>query len=82
MLIHLLMSIGIQEISCAGFDGYSDQEDNYCNPAMEYTFVKQETVYLNSHMKEKISEFREKIKIEFVTYSAYDVEEDIHGAAI
>ena len=42
----------------------------------------QETVYLNSHMKEKISEFREKIKIEFVTYSAYDVEEDIHGAAI
>lgn len=82
MLIHLLMDIGIEEICCAGFDGYSDREDNYCNPSMEYAFVKQETVYLNSHMKAKIKEFRKRMKIEFVTYSAYDVEEDINGAAI
>lgn len=82
MLIGFLKSIGVKEIACAGFDGYSEQEDNYCNPGMEYAFVKSEAGYLNSHMKKKIAVFRQTMKIEFITFSAYDVEEDIHGAAI
>lgn len=82
MLVKFLGKIGVKEINCAGFDGYSDKEDNYCNPSMEYTFVKQEASHLNSHMKKRINEFRSDMKINFITYSAYDAEEDINGAAI
>jgi len=82
MLVKFLHSIGVKEIFCAGFDGYSDKENNYNNPEMEYDFVKREAVSLNSHMKASIAEYRSKMDITFITYSAYDAEEDIHGAAI
>ncbi len=82
MLIKFLKSVDINEVYCAGFDGYSDKEDNYCNPAMEYYFVKQEAVHLNIHMKEAIAQLRETMKIQFITYSAYDEVEDINGASI
>lgn len=82
MLIKFLNRIGIREVYCAGFDGYSDRESNYNNPEMEYSFVKREAFSLNSHMKASISEYRKSMDIHFITYSAYDAEEDIHGAAI
>lgn len=82
MLVKFLHSIGIKTLFCAGFDGYSDKESNYSNPDMEYSFVKREAVSLNSHMKQSIAEYRKRMDIHFITYSAYDAEEDIHGAAI
>lgn len=82
MLIKLLNQIGIKEVYCAGFDGYSDSENNYTDPEMEYAFVKREAVHLNSHMKKSIAEYRKGMDINFITYSAYDAVEDIHGAAI
>lgn len=82
MLIKFLNKIGIKEVWCAGFDGYSDRESNYNRPEMEYDFVKREAVNLNSHMKASIAEYRRTMNITFITYSAYDAEEDIHGAAI
>lgn len=82
MLIKFLNSIGIKEVYCAGFDGYSDRENNYNNPEMEYDFVKREAVSLNTHMKASIAGYRRTMDITFITYSAYDAEEDIHGAAI
>ena len=82
MLIKFLKSIDIMEIYCAGFDGYSDKEDNYCNPAMEYLFVKREAFHLNHHMKNAIADLRNTMNIRFITYSAYDAEEDINGASI
>lgn len=82
MLIKYLNSVGIKEVYCAGFDGYSDKESNYSNPEMEYPFVKREAMHLNSHMKASIAEYRTKMSIDFITYSVYDAEEDIHGAAI
>lgn len=82
MLVKFLQSIGINEIFCAGFDGYSDKEDNYVNPAMEYGFVKQQATHLNEHMKSRITEFRNTMRIMFITYSAYDETEDINGASI
>lgn len=82
MLIKYLQRIGVKEVWCAGFDGYSDKESNYNNPAMEYDFVKREAVSLNKHMKASIAEYRKTMDIHFITYSAYDMEEDIHGAAI
>lgn len=82
MLIKFLRSIDADTIYCAGFDGYSDKEDNYCNPDMEYFFVKQAASRLNKHMKEAITEFRKTMTIEFITYSSYDEVEDINGASI
>ena len=82
MLIKFLNGIGIKEVYCAGFDGYSDKESNYNNPEMEYSFIKREAFSLNSHMKASIAEYRKSMDIIFVTYSAYDAEEDINGAAI
>ena len=82
MLIKFLKSIDVNTIYCAGFDGYSDKEDNYCNPDMEYFFVKQAASHLNTHMKEAIAEFRKSIDIQFITYSSYDEVEDINGASI
>ena len=82
MLVKFLHGIGIKTLFCAGFDGYSDKESNYSNPDMEYSFVKREAVSLNSHMKKSIVEYRKHMDIHFITYSAYDAEEDIHGAAI
>lgn len=82
MLLKLFVRLGVKEVSCAGFDGYSEQEDNYCNPAMEYEFVKRETQYLNLHMKKRIEEFRKQINIKFITFSAYDLVEDINRASI
>ena len=82
MILKLLKKIGIKEVNCSGFDGYSDKEDNYYNPNMEYYFVKQEASNLNYHMKKCISELRENMNINFITYSAYDVTEDINSASI
>lgn len=82
MMLRLLHSLGLSEIYCAGFDGYSATEDNYFNPLMEYSFVKQEAVYLNHHVRDVIDEYRKDMKISFITYSAYDVVEDINGASI
>lgn len=82
MMIKLLNEAGIREVYCAGFDGYSDKESNYTNPEMEYSFVKREAFSLNKHMKASITSYRKSMDIIFITYSAYDVEEDICGAAI
>lgn len=81
MLLRLLKELKIEKVVCAGFDGYSEKEDNYFNPAMEYGFVKKEARELNKHMRSSIFELRKEMQIEFLTYSAYDDEEDIHGAA-
>jgi 4-hydroxy 2-oxovalerate aldolase len=82
MAVKFLQGIGVKEIYCAGFDGYSDKENNYYDPNMEYSFVKREALNLNRHVKRAIAEFRKSMEISFITYSAYNVEEDIQNAAI
>lgn len=81
MLIKLLDEIGISAVACAGFDGYSEEEDNYLNPEMEYYFVKKEAVNLNKHMRESIYEYRRTMDIRFLTFSLYDHVEDVNSAA-
>lgn len=81
MLIKLLDEIGISSVACAGFDGYSEEEDNYLNPEMEYYFVKKEAGNLNKHMRESIYEYRRTMDIRFLTFSLYDHVEDVNSAA-
>lgn len=81
MLLRLLYEIGIHSVHCAGFDGYSEKEDNYFISSMEYGFVKQEARRLNSHVREVVAKYRGEMDIQFITYSAYNMEEDVNSAA-
>lgn len=81
MLLKILHSCGIKELYCAGLDGYSDKEENYFNPKMEYSFVKQEARHLNHHIREVINETYGDMSINFITYSHYMDIEDSYDAA-
>jgi 4-hydroxy 2-oxovalerate aldolase len=81
MLLKVLKSSGIKSVFCAGFDGYSDTEGNYVSPSMEYDFVKNKAHYLNSHIKDVLSSLKNDMDINFITYSKYDVVEDIENGA-
>ena len=72
MLLKLLSSLGVNEVSCAGMDGYSEHEQNYFNPAMEYQFIKSQAINLNHHVRAALAQYAGKMQINFVTYSAYD----------
>ena len=60
MLLKILKSCGVRKVWCAGFDGYSPNEDNYFKPGMEYAFVKEEAAGLNSHIKEILEDMRDE----------------------
>ena len=80
MLLQLLLKCDVKEIYCAGLDGYSDKEDNYFNPKMEYVFIKENARHLNQHVREVINTKYKDIKLNFVTYSHYQDVEDIYAA--
>lgn len=81
MFMKVLKQVGIKQIACAGFDGYSDSEDNYARPNMEYDFVKNIAKHLNQHIREVLYEDFQDISIEFITYSHYDTVENAESAA-
>lgn len=81
MIIKLLNELGIQSVVCAGFDGYSEKDNNYFDPSMEYVFLRDMASQLNCHVKESITNYRKNMDINFLTYSAYDEEDNIHFAA-
>ena len=80
MLLKVLNRAGVLNVACAGLDGYSNKEDNYYNPSMEYSFVKNAAYYLNNHIKNVLLDFS-NININFVTYSHYLDQEDSNDAA-
>lgn len=82
MLIKFLKNIGINQINCAGFDGYSENTGNYFNPDMEYDFVCQKATSLNEYMRKEIKKLRQNMDIKFITYSTYDEDENILNATI
>jgi len=81
MLLKVLKQVHVKRVGCAGFDGYSNKEDNYAVPAMEYDFVKGAAEFLNRHIREVLEKEYKSMKIEFVTYSHYCDVEDINSAA-
>lgn len=81
MLLKVLKKAGVKKIACAGLDGYSDKEENYFNPLMEYSHIKGEARYINRHIKDVINEMRKSMEIDFITYTHYEDIDDIHSAA-
>lgn len=80
MLLKVLKSCGMKELHLAGFDGYSDHEDNYFNPHMEYAFVKNEAGHLNRHIRYVLEHEYSDMELHFVTYSKYTVVQDSYDA--
>ncbi|MCR4925235.1 MAG: aldolase catalytic domain-containing protein [Clostridiales bacterium] len=77
MLLKVLKNANVKEVFCAGLDGYSDREDNYFNPKMEYSFVKNEAKKMNRHIRNVLQEMEKDMKINFITYSHYQVNEEM-----
>ena len=81
MLLKVLKRACVTKIACAGFDGYSNKEDNYVTPAMEYDFVKGAAEFLNRHIRDVLETEHGEMEKVFVTYSHYCDVEDIYSAA-
>lgn len=81
MLLKVLKHACVTKIACAGFDGYSNKEDNYVMPAMEYDFVKGAAEFLNRHIRDVLETEHGEMEKVFVTYSHYCDVEDIYSAA-
>lgn len=81
MLLRVLRQCGLRELFLAGFDGYSEQEDNYFNPHMEYAFVKNEARNLNHHIRYALENEYSDMVLEFVTYSRYTAVQDSYDGA-
>lgn len=81
MLLKLLKQSGIKKATCAGFDGYSAKSDNYFNPKMEYSFVKEAAHRLNVYIRDVLNSDYKDLDIQFLTYSHYLEEEDCYSGA-
>lgn len=72
MLLKALISIGVDRVQLAGFDGYSLRAANYVRADMEYDFIKEKVKYLNSYVTEFLDNVKDKITVEFLTKSHYE----------
>ena len=71
MLLKVLLRSRVKKVYCAGFDGYSDREDNFFDEKMEYQFIRKEAVNLNRHIREVLRSMKNEINVDFITYSHY-----------
>lgn len=81
MLLKILQRIGIKQVMCAGFDGYSEKDDNYIDPQMEYSFIKGQANYLNEHIRDLLCSDQLGIRVQFLTYSHYTEREDCYSGS-
>lgn len=80
MLQKVLKQACVKKAGCAGFDGYSNKEDNYAVPEMEYDFIKGAAEFLNRHIRNVLKNEYKDMELEFITYSHYCDVEDINSA--
>jgi 4-hydroxy 2-oxovalerate aldolase len=69
MLIRLLITIGLDKINIAGFDGFSFEAPNYVYK--DHNSDKKDIIKQNSMMAKYTSKLRKKISINFLTPSVY-----------
>ena len=71
MLLRLFLRIGIQEVTLAGFDGYTPDNINYVQENMEYSYVREKADQLNHDVKEFLNANIGHLKVKFITPSYY-----------
>ena len=72
MLLKALIDLACQEVTLAGFDGYSGEASNYYNSSMEYDFAKNMAEYLNQYTTTFLKEIRNRLRVIFLTDSRYE----------
>ena len=71
MLLRFLISIGIKEISFAGFDGYSDYYGkDYYSRDLEYSFSSK-AENRNKYISDELNSLGKEIKINYITPTKY-----------
>lgn len=73
MFLKLLIKLGIDRVALAGFDGYTADSVAYFDKNMEYSFVNEKANMLNQCAKDFFAENKERLAVEFVTTSFYEV---------
>lgn len=71
MFLKAAMIWGLKCVALAGFDGYSNSEDNYFDVSREYSFAKEKADYFNNYVGNYLHEIKNKLGVEFVTDSFY-----------
>lgn len=71
MLLKALIKLNVSEAYLAGFDGYSENSENFSNPNMEYDFLKGKASYLNKYTSDFIASVADRISLHFITHSRY-----------
>lgn len=72
MALNLLTKLHPQRVFLAGLDGYKYGEANYAQADMRQEQDKDRFEKLNQAIRDRISELKEKLNIEFVTPSLYN----------
>ena len=73
MLLKIMMRLGVNKVTIAGFDGYSlDKNENYYKECMEYKFDPKKAKKINDYVTKKIKELSESIEVVFLTRSNYE----------
>ena len=71
MLLKLLTRVGVKELSIAGMDGYSEEQDMaYYTSDLNYDFTK-EAKKRNMLISQELKEINSHLKINFVTPTTY-----------
>ncbi len=71
MLLRILISMGIKEVSIAGMDGYSEETSGYYDNELYYDFSK-EANRRNSLISEELREISRNLKLNFLTSTIYE----------
>lgn len=78
MLMNLLISLGIQKIYVAGFDGYRiDSSENYYDPTLALGATLETKLRKNEMIRQQLKELDENLTINFLTPSVYTEKESV-----
>jgi 4-hydroxy 2-oxovalerate aldolase len=71
MALRLLVKLGVEEITLAGFDGFSLSHNNYANDNMNYFTERTIIDQRNTEIAKQIHEVEQIVNVRFLTASMY-----------
>lgn len=72
MLLKVLTRVSPKSVALAGFDGYSEDGDNYYASKLEYDFVRRLGSEINKQVNRVLPEIRKSLRVEFLTSTVYE----------
>ena len=71
MLLNALRNLAVKNVSLAGFDGFSTNDENYFDTYMEFAESNIDEALLNEAISKQLAEFKKIINLKFVTDTLY-----------